>query len=342
MAQPVAKPQAPATPVKVAEAQHRHLAPQTWVAGTVISRFEARLASEVEGKLQGVAEVGTRIKEGETLARIDNTFIKLKIEEYKAVVESEKASLGYLDSELKRLERLAKQNNAAQTRIEEVRANRAVASSKLQIAHTRIKQAEEESRRHEIIAPFTGVVAERYLRPGERARVGDDVLRLIDTRELEVQARIPLETLNYVREDSELTLKTNGQTRKARVRALVAAGGERSRLLELRLAINGEGWTIGQPVRISLPTAVARNVLAVPRDALVLRRDGALVYRINGENKAQPVPVKLGMASGPYMEVKGNLQAGDKVVTRGGERLRPGAVVKILPDGPTGAGPATQ
>lgn len=332
----VAKRPARATPVKVAAAKRMHLAPQTWVAGTVISREEARLATEVAGKLLQVADVGTKVQAGDVIARVDATFIHLKIEEYTASVQSEQATLGYLESEMKRLNRLAKQNNTAQTRLEEVRANREVARSKLQIAKTRLKQAQEESRRHQIVAPFAGVVVERYTRPGESAKVGDEVVRLIDTRSLEVQARIPLNTRDFVAEGDELTLTGNGHTQKVKVRALVAAGDERSRLLELRVAISGEGWTIGQPVRISLPTATAKEVLAIPRDALVLRRDGAIVFRINAENKAEGIPVQLGVASGPFMEVIGSLQAGDKVVIRGGERLRPGAVVMILPDGPPG------
>lgn len=328
-----------ATPVKVAEVKRMLLAPQTWVAGTVISRFDAHLAAEVEGKLLSVAEVGAKVKKGDLIARTDDTFIKLTIEEYKAAVDSEQATLNFLSSEMQRLARLAQQNNAALTRLDEVKANQQVARSKLQIARTRLKQAQEESRRHSVIAPFDGVIVERYMQAGERAKVGEQVVRLIDTRSLEVQARIPLETLDYVREGDSLTVKTAQRTVTARVRALVAVGDERSRLLELRVSINGEGWTIGQPVRISLPTAAAQEVLAVPRDALVLRRDGAIVFRVNADNKAERLPVQLGVASGELMAVKGSLHAGDRVVVRGGERLRPGALVKVLGNGaPAGAG----
>ena len=114
------------------------------------------------------------------------------------------------------------------------------------------------------------------------------------------------------------------------MRTLVAAGDARSRLLDLRLSLPENGWTIGRPVRIALPTAIAREVLAVPRDALVLRRDGAAVFRVTEEGVAERISVQLGVASGSLVEVVGDLNAGDRVVTRGGERLRPGQTVKIL------------
>lgn len=319
-----------ATPVKVAEAKQVWMAPQTWVAGTVISRHEARLATEVFGQLVRVVEVGVQVEEGQVVARIDPTFIKLKVEEYEAAVERDRARLGFLKGEVQRLKRLAKQSNASQTLLERTRADREVAHNELRISHTHLKRAREEKRRHVIRAPFAGVIAERFMRRGEQADVGDDVVKLIDSHALEVQARVPLQTLDYVKAGDMLSLKINGREIKSPVRTLVAAGDERSRLLDLRITVEDKGWTIGQPVRVALPTAIAKEVLAAPRDALVLRRDGAFVFRINKDNKAERIAVELGVASGPQVEIIGDIQAGDRVVTRGGERLRPGSTVKIL------------
>jgi RND family efflux transporter MFP subunit len=329
----LAAPGGRSAPVKVAEAKKILMAPQTWVAGTVISRHQARLATEVAGKLVMVKEVGTRVKENGVVARVDPTFVKLKIEELEAQVEADRARLEFLKSEVRRNKRLATQNNAAQIRLDEVRADRDVARNELRIARVRLKQAREELRRHVIRSPFAGVVAERLLRRGERAEVGDDVVRLIDSRELEVQARVPLETRDFVHEGMPLTLSVADRQVSALVRALVEAGDERSRLLELRIELNNGAWTVGQPLRVALPTAKAEMVLAVPRDALVLRRDGAFVFRIDEENKAQRVAVQLGVASGDLVAVSGELQVGDRVVTRGGERLRQGSTVRILNGG---------
>jgi RND family efflux transporter MFP subunit len=319
-----------AAPVMVESARLVFMAPQTWVAGTVISRYQARLAAEVDGKITFVAEVGTQVAEDDVIAKIDSTFVKLKIEEFKAAVERDRANLDFLKADLQRLKRLALQSNASQTRLDRTRADREVARNELRISRSRLNQAREEKRRHFIRTPFAGVVVERHMRRGERASVGDDVLSVVDSHELEVQARVPLDTLDYVREGDVLTLKVNAEEKQAKVRALVAAGDLRSRLLDLRLVLTENGLTIGRPVRIALPAAIAKEVLAIPRDALVLRRDGAVVFRIGDDNKAERVSVQLGVASGPLVAIVGDIKAGDRVVTRGGERLRPGQTVKIL------------
>jgi RND family efflux transporter MFP subunit len=319
-----------ATPVQVAEAKMLTLAPETWVAGTVIPRQKAVLSAEVEGRLESVVEVGTQVKAGDVLARVDATFVQLKVAEMRASIAREAARLEFYEAEAKRLQRLATQNNAAQTQLDQTRADGEVARNDLSIARTRLKQAQEELRRHEIRAPFAGVVAERLLQRGERVAVGDAVVQVVDKQNLEVQARIPLAVKAFVKAGDKVKLKVDGVVSQAPVRTLVAVGDDRSRLLELRVSVPDGQWVVGQPVRVAIPTARAQSVLAVPRDALVLRRDGASVFRITVDNKSERVPVELGVASGEFIEVKGKLQAGDQVVIRGGERLRPGMDVKIL------------
>ena len=323
----------PADPVVVSEARITRLAPVTWVAGTVISRDDAKLATEVEGRLKLVAEVGTRVKEGDVIARIDNTFVNLKVDELKAAVEREKAQLEFLKEELKRLRSLAKTNNAARTQIEQTQADKKIARNNLSIARTRLLQAKEELARHKIRAPFNGVVAERYVRTGERVDVGDTIVRLIDPNTMEIQARVPLKSINFINEGSVITLQVDQGGKiniEGIVRTIVPVGDEQSRLMDLRVDFSGVNWRIGQPVRVALPTSQVKEVLAVPRDALVLRRSGASVYSVNGENKAINIPVEVGIASGDLVEVSGKLNPGDKVVIRGSERLRPGQTVKII------------
>jgi len=329
-----AAPGGRSSPVKIAEVTQVLMAPETWVAGTVISRHEARLSAEVTGKLVMVKEVGTQLKEDAVVARIDTTFVKLTIEEFEAQVEADRAKLTFLKSEVQRNKRLARQNNAAQIRLDEVRADREVARNELRISQVRLRLARERLRRHVIRTPFAGVVAERLLRRGERADAGDDVVRVIDNDALEVQARVPLDTLDYVRKGDSLSLTINEQQVTAPVRALVATGDGRSRLLDLRIRLNDGVWTVGQSVRVALPSAIAQSVLAVPRDSLVLRRDGAFVFRISDDFKAERIAVTLGVASGMLIAVTGGLKEGDRVVVRGGERLRPGGLVKILDENP--------
>ena len=80
-----------------------------------------------------------------------------------------------------------------------------------------------------------------------------------------------------------------------------------------------------------MPSADPIEVLAVPRDALVLRREGTSVFRILEDDTAERVTVSTGLGAGGMIQVTGGLAVGDRVVIRGAERLREGQKVSVLP-----------
>ncbi len=319
----------PPAPVVVQMAEVHALAPVTWYPGTIISRNKAKLAAEVAGRVVSVAEVGTELTSGDVAARLDDALLKQTLAENLAAVAREEARLVYLNAEVKRLTRLVTQNTAARRQLEEATANLGVARSELAANQARVQLTRERLDRTVLKAPFSGVVVERLLEPGEWADEGTAVLRLVDARELYVQAWVPVQALKFVSEQSELRLKANPAETVGRVHTIVPVGDDRSRLYELRIAAPGVQWPVGQDIRVAVPSATPREVVAVHRDALVLRRDGTVVYRIGEDSVAERVEVETGIASGNLIEVSG-INVGDRVVTRGGERLRPGQEVMVI------------
>jgi RND family efflux transporter MFP subunit len=172
------------------------------------------------------------------------------------------------------------------------------------------------------------VVTERFIQTGEWADAGTAVVRLVDTTALEVQAWVPVVMLPYIQSGMVLDFSANATEGSGRVRTLVPVGDRQSRLYEVRLAVDADGWSSGQGVRISIPTAESRTATVVPRDALVMRRDGITVFRITADNTVEQVSVTTGIASGENIEITGGIRPGDAVVIRGNERLREGQAVQ--------------
>lgn len=317
-----------ASPVELSEARVTTMAPTMQVAGTVVSRSDAFLSAEVEGRLIEVADVGSRVEAGAVIARIEDTTLRLRAEELAAEMTRAEARLRYLEAELVRFERLAETNLAALSQIQLTRSERDVARSDLAIVRSRLDQMEEQIARTRIIAPFPGMVAERVSQAGERVAVGTRVVRLVNPASLEVVARAPLNYYRYVQPGDELGLDVAGQQLIAPVRTVVSVGDESRHVFELRLDMT-ESLPVGQTVRVTIPTANVREVLAVPRDALVLRGDGIAVFIIDEENKARRIRVTTGIGTGDWIEVSGPIKAGDRVVIRGNERLRAGQEVRV-------------
>ena len=316
------------SPVELSEAKWTRMAPTMQVAGTVVSRSDAFLSAEVEGRLMEVADVGTRVEAGDVIARIEDTGLRLRAQELAAEINRAEARLRFLEAELSRFERLAATNLAAVSQIEQTRSERDVATSDLAVVRSRLNQVEDQLARTRITAPFPGIVVERVSQAGERLAVGTRVVRLVNPDNLEVVARAPLNFYRYVRPGDELGMDVAGSELLGPVRTVVSVGDEARHVFELRLDVT-EPLPVGQTVRVTIPTADMREVLAVPRDALVLRGDGIAVFIVDADNTARRIRVTTGIGTGEWIEVSGPIQAGDKVVIRGNERLRPGQEVSV-------------
>lgn len=315
--------------VRIEYAAMRTLAPVNWYTGTIISRDHARLSAEVSGRLLWVSEVGADPQQGNEVARIDDTLLKVELQERKADIQRIQARLEFFSKEYSRLQLLAKQNNAAQSQLEKTLSEKTSARSELVAAQARAAHTEAQLRRTRILAPFAGVVTERLLRAGEWADDGSAVVAMTDPDNLEVRAWVSVSALSFLARHTQLQLEVDKRILQGKVRTLVPVGDLRSRLYELRVELPRGEWNAGQSVRIAVPTATARKVLAVPRDSLVVRRDSIVIFRVGKDDIAERVSVTTGMASGRYIEVHGQLQPDDRVVVRGGERLRDGQPVRV-------------
>ena len=331
----------PPAPVVVDRALVKYLAPSVDVPGTVVSLNDARLASELEAKLNWVADVGTEVSEGDTVARLEVITFRLYEMEAEKRVEKRKARVVFLNSENERLEQLAKNNLSAKSQLDRVISDLAMAESDVWIAEAQLGQAKVAMHVTQIRAPFDGIVTEKLRNIGERLSVGDEVVRLVDPTSIEVVARAPLNTVNFIKNGDVLAMHNDFRAADGSVRTIVPFGNPQSHMFEVRLNVDPEIWTVGESVRLSMRTASAKEVLTVPRDALVLRREGSFVFRIDSEMKAEQVSVITGLGAGHLIEVIGDINAGDRVVTRGAERLNTGMIVEISEDrGGTASGTA--
>ena len=322
----------PPANVRVAEAQMSNVAPSIQIPGTVVSRNDARIAPEVDGRLTWVAEIGTLIAAGERVAKIDDAELRLQRDEFRGVLASQESRRGFLEREADRLRRLAAENNAAKSRLDEVESELDGATNDILVARARLSQIELQLERTEVRAPFPGLVTERLRTPGEHTSAGDEIVRLVDPDNLEVVARAPLSSLAFVEAGTEMRFHSERHADTGTIRTLVPFGDSRSHMFELRLSIPSSPWRVGENIRLSVPTGSPTEVLAVPRDALVLRREGATVFRIAEDGTAEQVDVVPGVGSGELVAITGRLSAGDRVVIRGAERLRPGQPVNIISD----------
>jgi RND family efflux transporter MFP subunit len=325
--------QPPAPVVQIAYVAETEVAPTVAVPGTIYSRNDMQLTAGVAGQLTMVAEPGTIVQAGQTVASIDNEPLLLQRAEQEVLLERAEINIRQLNSQLRRQVELSGGNLVSEFDLEQTEANRDLAVADAKLIKVRIRQIDDQIRRADVRAPFSGVVTSRLRRAGEDVSRGESLGAMTDIENMEVRAFVPLKHLpRTVVGDSINVFATNTQF-AGNIRSLVPTGDIRSQTFEARIDLPSEAsrsWTVGQLVSVGIPIRTGQQSLAIPRDALILRQDGSYVFRINQENKAERVAVEIGDSSGDLIAVSGLLSEGDRVAVRGAENLREGAEVRIM------------
>jgi RND family efflux transporter MFP subunit len=323
-------PQERPSPVKVARAEVRELAPSVHATGIVRSRAAADLAPAVAGRLQWIAEPGTAVTAGQLVARLDTRELALARAEQSARVRRAQVSLDALDRELQRLR--ASGNAVPRFNVDQAQSNRDIAEADLQVARAELAQTDDQLQRSRLTAPFAGVVSERVRRAGEEVGRGEVIARIVNPDELEIRLFVPLRHVRAVQPGAEVAVTGEDRQFTARVTSIVPAGDPRTQSFEVLIdAPPVEGLlAAGSTVRVRLPLGEPQRRLSVPRDALVIRAEGLYVVRMSAAKRAERIPVKAGVADGEWIAVEGGLRAGDTVVVRGAETLSGNEVLDVV------------
>ncbi|MEL6360657.1 MAG: efflux RND transporter periplasmic adaptor subunit [Pseudomonadota bacterium] len=329
----------PPAPVRVAEAVETTLAPLSDIPGSVISSSDSLIASATVGKLEWVAEIGAEIDEGAVIARLDQQDAVLARDEAKSDIGRLQARFEYLSSLYDRYVGLGEDTGEPAATLDEMRANKEEALQNLKRAEVALRRAETTLARTSIRAPFRGRIVSREIEVGEFANAGTPIARLVNTSDTEVTAQAPASILDAVSADDRIMVIRGSEEIEATVKAIVPVGDLVSRTMELRISMPETDWLIGEAVRVRVPATRPRLALAAPRDALVLRADRVSVFKIDNEMAAKQIDVDLGTAEGDLIEIVGDIAAGDRLVVRGGERLRDGQKVTIKEDEDTNQRP---
>jgi RND family efflux transporter MFP subunit len=191
-------------------------------------------------------------------------------------------------------------------------------------------QSQYAAEHGEIRAPFPGRVVQRLINTGEYATPGKDIVRLVDIGNIEVSFQTPIDSARFLQEGMQLTAVIEGKPVAATVRAIVPVGDIASRTIEVRLSLPSGSALVGDAAKVLIPSAQPRQVVAVPRDALVLREDNTYVFKVDKKDQAQRIAVETGSEDGTMVEVRGPIAPGERVIVRGAERLETGQKVRAI------------
>jgi RND family efflux transporter MFP subunit len=296
----------------------------------VRSRHDIALPATVDGEMLWVMPEGAVVKQGETIAKVDDRQLTLQRDEQQLLANRAAINVKYLEGEVERLSLLQQANLAAKTQLAEIVSRRDFARNDYLVANSRVAQFQETLDRTRIVAPVDVVVVQRLIEAGEFAHRGDSVVRVINPNELEIQVLVPVAYLNRLDRELPIEITVADISFRAPLRSVVQLSDQQSQTFGLLLDVPNEVSSqivAGQFANATIAISDQRRSLFVPRDALVLRSEGSFVFRVNENNVARRVDVTVGNGQGSLVSVSGELAEGDRVAVRGLERLQDGQSV---------------
>ncbi|MBB5860563.1 efflux RND transporter periplasmic adaptor subunit [Xanthomonas arboricola] len=309
-----------AVPVEIAKAARRAVA----ASYTGTAALEPRAEAQVVAKTSGVAlavmvEEGQKVSAGQALVRLDPDRAHL------AVAQSE-AQLRKLENSYRRATQLVGQQLVSAADVDQLkfdvensRAQHRLAS--LELSYTTVQ------------APISGVIASRSIKTGNFVQINTPIFRIVDDSQLEATLNVPERELATLKSGQPVTLLADalpGQQfigKVDRIAPVVDSGSGTFRVI----CAFGQGAEALQPGmfgRIRIDYDQRKDALVIPR--LALLDDGEPAVFVVRKGKASRVPVKLGYAEGPWLEVRQGLKEGDQVVTAGKVALRDGTAVQVI------------
>jgi len=304
-------------------------------AGEVRARHETRLAFRVPGKIvERMVEVGSRVRPGQPVARLDGSDLKLAAASARAQVKSLELQRDLAQADYGRYRELREKNFISQAEYDR-RANAfATAQSQLAAARAQAAQAANQVGYANLVADVAGVVTAVEAEAGQVVAAGQTVVRVAQPGEKEVVFAIPEGQRHLVEKSSDFQVSLNaipGKSWKAKLRELSPAADPVTRMYAARASILDAGGAIELGMSASVEVAAdAVRRIEVPIAALHSRGESPQVFVVEPKGTVRAQKVKTGGVSGERVVIESGLAPGDVVVAAGAQLLRPGQRVRIL------------
>ncbi len=305
------------------------------LTGTLAPLTEATLKAKVAGELVEVAaREGEAVREGEVLARIDPTEVRARVAGREADVAAARAQLEWAQKNRATQRALLEKQFISQNAYDNVESNYRVAVAKLRAAEADLVVARKSLGDAVLAAPFSGVVAERFAKPGERIAVDAKVISIVDLSRLQLEAAVPASEIARVHVGQKLEFRVDGFGERAfvgrveRINPTTVAG---SRSINVYAVIdNPEG--VLRAGMFAQGTASLERIadgLFIPVSAAREESGAMFVYAlVDGRVVRRPVKIGLPDPAG-WVQVHEGLAAGERIVRANLGALREGAAARV-------------
>lgn len=293
--------------------------------GTLKARESVALTAKVTEIVSAIHfEDGQRVAKGDLLVELTNA-------QEQALIAEARARLSEAERQFDRVKSLAGQRSAAESLLDERRRDLDTARASIAVVESRLAD-------RVITAPFAGVLGLRNVSLGALVEPGDLITNLDDIETLRLDFSVPslfLADLHPGLAVRGRTAEYPDQVFEGTVSALDSRVDPVTRSIQVRALLPNPGGRLKPGLLMNVELLRnPRQAQVVPESALLAQGRDHFVIRVGEGEVAERIQVQLGTRRAGEAEVRSGLTAGDRVVTHGGDKVRPGQALSVrLDDG---------
>lgn len=344
--QPEEKDQDQPVPVTVAPVSMRDVPVYLTALGTAQARNTVTVRPQVQGRLLDLSfEEGGAVAEGQVLARIDPAPYQARYDQAVANLKQAKAQLATARGNFKRGEELIRKNYISEQDLNELSNKLHQMEASVAASAANARDAKIELDYTSVESPMDAIAGIRMADVGNVVSGNDAIVVLTQVRPINVMFSLPAKQIDQVR--------AAAARHSLPVAALdaadrhVLAGDGQLEVIDNRIDASTGTFSLkaefpnqkvelwpGQFVNVRMQLDTIEDGLVVPLKAVQRGPDGEFVYLLKDDNTVAVQPIETGHeADAEGVLVVSGLAAGDKVVTEGQFRLKPGSKVKPMAPG---------
>ena len=369
------KPAESPLPVKVAPVQRGDLIITLKSPGEAVTNLHVTLKAEVTGKIMNMhVKESQHVEQGAVLLELDDREHRLNLERneadrleklsklllerrYGAVAEGSSDTKSEGQSALLEYDQLSALYQKGMISQEEYERRSRVlevtliesgakkdeimeAAQGLTQAEVAVKQARLTLEKTKIKAPFSGIITELQVSPGEIVSAGAELFTLVNISRMQVHAQVLESEIGKMKVGREVDLKFSAypdQVFKGRVQAIspIVSPEDKTCNVIIEMVNIGEAIKPGMHAEVEIAAEIYPDRLLVPQDAILTRSGRKLVFVVQ-EDRAKWKYIEVGLENEFFAEVLptddpgGGIEPGDQVLIDGHFTIAHDARVSVV------------
>ncbi|MEN5365471.1 efflux RND transporter periplasmic adaptor subunit [Stenotrophomonas sp. TWI273] len=339
-------------PVTVIDAVRQDVPVYASALGTVAAMNTVTVSPQVGGQLISLNfKEGQEVKKGDLLAQIDPRTLQASYDEAAAAKRQNQAQLATARSNYQRSSSAEYRQYVAKTDLDTQRNQVAQFESAVAANEASMRAAQVQLQYTRVTAPISGIAGIRAVDAGNIVSAGTALVTLTQIHPIHVVFNLPERQLPAVRQAQAAGPVDIAALDRNDAHVLTDGGkldvvdnqiSSDSGTFRARALFDNEDNSLwpGQFVNVRMQLRTIAGGVVIPTQAVMRGPDGEYVYIVKPDSTVAMQTVKSGVEVGDsQVQITEGLKGGERVVSEGQFRLKPGAKVTALKPGETPAAP---